>query len=300
MGYREEARAAEEKILDAKIAYQSAIRDAERALKWAERDLEDIKRNHAQLVRDAERKILVLERARKRHIDDLDAKIEEANRSPRKKLGTFKGVALYADSVSGKGSKIKFDQSTRVEVDARGGEYPAGRFGVIKDCKELFLVVSSFDGCIMVEFDPKEEEAVRAFARKIEQAIVDYPSVIAERDAKICELRQERKAFVADTSTIEEAQSALAEMREDPGVLEDIAQAKLAVSVAEEALKEARVDASAIESAEKEFADLRASAPAHEVMAYEREGAKSGLIMVLIAVIVVIAIVAAIVAMVLS
>lgn len=240
MGFAEDMRQAEENFMAAKAVYSAAVSAASASISQTEKEY-------------------------RRRICRVEASLTSS-----KTLDHYKGISVYSDRIVHSGTVLKLTTDVRVTVESRGGIYPAGRSGIRKDLRKLFIVVESPEGSILVKCNPNDEERARSFAARLRGLLSQGSETLAAKHTELARLQSELAIAQADTGAIHAAQYHY----------------QVVCS-----------DTAAVRAAEQALAALRASASQAEVAAYEnskRQTRNRDRVLAIVAGIVVVAAVAAV------
>lgn len=157
-------------------------------------------------------------------IEDAQVRYSARIRSMEKELRAaqapfcYNDAELYPDKLVYQSEEVFLRYVTGVSVEVRGGVFPSGRSGFLKDLRELYVCVSSADKAVMVKCDPDDEVGARAFAERIKETVADVDAAISSKNESVARGIAQLEAAWADTRELDAARAAYEAAVNDPSV----------------------------------------------------------------------------------
>ena len=209
MGLGDDLKQAEMKVHMARVANDQARKEAEAAVRRAEK-------------------------AREARMLDIEKMMRSVKKETARRVASYNGVFLYVDRVVCAGTKLSLDAFLDAKVDVRGGIYPGGCFGTPRDHRKLFILIESPAGTILRECDPDEEKKARDFVTLVNTTAAKVNEVQANARRQLEKLQDELDKEEAKTAEIDAAKAVLEAAKNDTS----------AVDAAQRAFEEAKLNAS--------------------------------------------------------
>ena len=230
---------------------RSLDRSERRAVKAGRRAVRDAERAHAVAIAAAERAVRDAEISRSNQLQIANIQLAEAESPSGRRIGEYRGVVLHERTLTTPKGGTVWLRGCSADVESGGnlsmshrptltrmaaGGLLFGGIGMlgslaaqkreIADKRELYLLIQTGEGGMVLQCPPDDGLVVRQFAMAINAYARDVDANDVERAAIAASSRSIIARIEGDTSDIDEARSAKEAMLQDPTHLELIERAK--------------------------------------------------------------------------
>ena len=230
---------------------RSLDRSERRAVKAGRRAVRDAERAHAVAIAAAERAVRDAEISRSNQLQIANTQLAEAESPSGKRIGEYRGVILHERTLTTPNGGTVWLRGCSADVESGGnlsmshrptltrlaaGGLLFGGIGMlgslaaqkreVADKRELYLLIQTGEGGMVLQCPPDDGLIVRQFAMAINAYARDVDANNVERAAIAASSRAIIARIERDTSDIDEARSAKEAMLQDPTHLAAIEWAK--------------------------------------------------------------------------
>gem|GEM_PF-2230014 len=229
-------------------------RSERRALKAARRAVRDAERAHATAIAEAHRRVRDTEISRSNQLQIANTQLAEAESPSGKRLGEYRGVVLHERTLTTPKGGTVWLRGCSADVESGGnlsmshrptltrmaaGGLLLGGIGMlgslaaqkreVADKRELYLLIQTGDGGMVLQCPPDDGLVVRQFAMAINAYARDVDANDVERAAIAASSRSIIARIEGDTSELDEARDAKEAVQQDPARLAAINAARAEV-----------------------------------------------------------------------
>ncbi len=226
-------------------------RSERRALKAARRAVRDAERAHAMAIAEAHRRVRDTEISRSNQLQIADTQLAEAESPSGKRIGEYRGVVLHERTLTTPKGGTVWLRGCSADVESGGnlsmshrptltrmaaGGLLFGGIGMlgslaaqkreVADKRELYLLIQTGEGGMVLQCPPDDGLVVRQFAMAINAYARDVDVNDVERAAIAASSRSIIARIKGDTSDLDEARDAKEAVAQDPAHLEAIRDAR--------------------------------------------------------------------------
>ncbi|MSV68641.1 MAG: DUF2510 domain-containing protein [Actinobacteria bacterium] len=226
-------------------------RSERRALKDARRAVRDAERAHAMAIAEAHRRVRDTEISRSNQLQIANTQLAEAESPSGKRIGEYRGVVLHERTLTTPKGGTVWLRGCSADVESGGnlsmshrptltrmaaGGLLFGGIGMlgslaaqkreVADKRELYLLIQTGEGGMVLQCPPDDGLVVRQFAMAINAYARDVDANDVERAAIAASSRSIIARIEGDTSDLDEARDAKEAVAQDPAHLEAIRDAR--------------------------------------------------------------------------